>query len=200
MPKILFGLCLILLAFFACKKESSAESKEITSESVLGRLIKTEKPISKLNPKSASVVSEWPEYQNYKEAVEQYQEITMSDALLNSVDLALLSQQLKDSIRIEKIDTPAVRIRLNVIHNHSLRLSDMSTIPTITEEEVAEANNDVVDAFSALNLKLNNMIRKESLNSDISRFIDEVVKENDTTRSDSIGTVIPDQNGSDPGI
>lgn len=198
MRKILLGCCFILIGFFSCKKESSGISNELSPESVNAHVLKSDKSIVKLNQESEAIVSKWNEYQNYREAIEQYQSITMSDALLNSEDLALLSQQLKDSIRIEKIDTPSVRIRLNVIHNQSLRLSDMSKIPTITEEEVIEANNNVIDAFSALNLKLNNMIRKESLNSDISRFIDEVVKENDTTITDTMKKELPDTTKQSP--
>jgi len=101
----------------------------------------------------------------------------MSEALLNSVELSELALQLKDSVRVEKLNIPEVKIRLNVLYSETLRLADMSTIPTITEELVAEENNNVINAFSALNLKINNMNSREKINEELSEFIDEVLEE-----------------------
>ena len=99
-----------------------------------------------------------------------------TEALLNSVELSELAQQLKDSIRVEKLNIPEVKIRLNVLHSETLRLADMSNIPTITQESVEEETNNMLDAFSALNLKINNMNLQEELNEEISKFVDEVLE------------------------
>lgn len=101
----------------------------------------------------------------------------MTEALLNSVELSELALQLKDSVRVEKLNIPEVKIRLNVLYSETLRLADMSTIPTITEDLVAEENNNIINAFSALNLKINNMNLQEEINEELSEFIDEVVEE-----------------------
>lgn len=159
------------------------EEKDI--ELLQTSLIKSSKPIQRLNTESEKLISSWPEYQNFNELISQYQEITMSDALLNSVELSELAKQLKDSIRVEKLDIPEVKIRLNVLYSETLRLADMSTIPTITEELVTLENNNVIDAFSALNLKINNMNTQEKLNQDISKFVDEVLEESASV-SDSL--------------
>ena len=108
----------------------------------------------------------------------------MNEALLNSVELSVLAQQLRDSIRVEKLNIPEVKIRLNVLYTETLRLADMSTIPTITEQLVAKENNNIIEAFSALNLKINNMSSQDQLNSEISKFVDEILQQ---PKSDSIG-------------
>jgi len=43
------------------------------------------------------------------------------------------------------------------LYSETLRLADMSSIPTISQESVEQENNNMIEAFSALNLKLNNM-------------------------------------------
>jgi hypothetical protein len=78
-------------------------------------------------------------------------------------------------------------MRLNVLHSETMRLSDMATIPTITEDEVTEENNNVIEAFSALNLKINNMSSVEKLNEEISSFIDEVMEEQDSIPPENEG-------------
>ena len=183
MPKFLAVFFMIILLFFGCKnKEQKAENVNgITfSES---SMIKSENAIIKLNSKSEALIGTWPEYQKFNELINEYQEISMSDALLNSIELSELAKQLKDSIRVKKLNIPEVKIRLNVLYSETLRLADMSTIPTITEEMVSVENNNVINAFSALNLKINNMNTQDELNEEISKFVDEIVEE---SRPDSL--------------
>ena len=176
MPKIILGYFMLVLILISCKnKEKSDQNKPSFNQERLNT-IKSEKPIIPLNTKAKDLVKAWAEYQNFEELVVQYQEITVSEALLNSVELSVLAQHLKDSIRVEKLNIPEVKIRLNVLYSETLRLADMSSIPTITEESVKKENNNMIEAFSALNLKINNMNLQEELNSEISKFIDEVLE------------------------
>jgi len=183
MPKIFVAFIMLSLLLTSCKdKEQKAEEEKATSQIEI-HMIKSEKPISRLSSASEELVSTWPEYQKFDELINQYQEISMSEALLNSVELSELAMQLRDSIRIEKFDVPEVKIRLNVLYSETLRLADMSTIPTITEDLVSLENNNVIDAYSALNLKINNMSVQEELNEEISKFVDEILEER---KSDSL--------------
>jgi hypothetical protein len=183
MPKIFVAFTMLILFLTSCKdKEQKAEQEKATSL-IEAHMIKSEKPISRLNSKSEELISSWPEYQKFDELINQYQEISMSEALLNSVELSELAMQLRDSIRIEKLDVPEVKIRLNVLYSETLRLADMSTIPTITEALVSRENNNVIDAYSALNLKINNMSAQDELNEEISKFVDEILEER---KSDSL--------------
>ena len=166
----------LLLVFFtiSCKKNSDSEEvPEYVTDRELAPTLKSESPVVGLNKESEELVKNWKEYQDFNELIVQYREITKADALLNSNELEELAQYLKDSIRVEKLNIPAVRMRLNVLHNEAKRLSDMSTIPTITDEEVQAENNNVLDAFAALNIKINDLGNQERINRELAKF-DEV--------------------------
>lgn len=183
MPKIFLGIFLLFLLLASCKNKKQ-ESAEVNTTTVSeSKMIKSEKPISRLNAQSKKLIAPWAEYQKFDDLISQYQEISMNEALLNSVELSVLAQELRDSIRVDKLNIPEVKIRLNVLYTQTLRLADMSTIPTITEQLVAEENNNMIEAFSALNLKINNMNAQDKLNSEISKFIDEVLEQ---PKTDSI--------------
>jgi len=177
---------MLVLILISCKNKEKLEQDEASAKEERLSTIKSDKPIIPLNTKAKDLVKTWAEYQNFDELVNQYQEITVSEALLNSVELSVLAQHLKDSIRVEILDIPEVKIRLNVLYSETLRLADMSSIPTISEESVARENNNMIDAFSALNLKINNMNLQDELNSEISKFVDEVLESPSIDSSDTL--------------
>lgn len=177
MPKIIIGFFMIMAVFLSCKNKEKQEMEEYSSQFEAGETIKSDKSIVPLNPKSKELVAPWPEYQKFAEFVGQYHEITMSDALLNSAELSVMAQQLRDSIRVESLKIPSIKMRLNVLHSETMRLADMATIPTITEASVLKENNNIIQAFSALNLKINTINSMEKLNEEINSFVKEVVKE-----------------------
>ena len=181
MIRILTLLLFLALSTFACKKNSEREEPiEYATDRGLSPALKSESPVVGLNKESEELVKNWKEYQDFSELIVQYREITKSDALLNSIELEELAQYLKDSIRVEKLDIPSVRMRLNVLHNEAKRLSDMSTIPTITDEEVLAENNNVLDAFAALNIKINDLGKQEKINRELSEFNDRPEVGNDS--------------------
>jgi len=192
MTRIVMCFIISILMFTACKNKEEKKDVETDTSTIEVSMIKSEKPISRLNKASEELIATWPEYQKFDELISQYQEISLSDALLNSEELAELARQLKDSIRIEELDIPEVKIRLNVLYSETLRLADMSTIPTITAALVTDENNNVIDAYSALNLKINNMSVQDELNEEISKFVDEVMQESASDSLDTKDSVNPD--------
>ena len=178
--KIIFLVLLIIV--FSCDKAVSKRNIEVARDSLVSNTLKVNYPVAKLNSKAKKLVENWDEYQNIEELLKQYQHITTNMALLNAKELSVLSKQLKDSIRVEQLNIPAVKIRLNVLHNETLRLADMETIPSITESEVIEEKNNILDAYSALNLKINNIVNQENLNQELSNFVDEVLNLNDSLK------------------
>lgn len=180
MPKIVIGFFMIMAVLLSCKNKQKEEMEEYSSQFETGSIIKSDESIVALNLKSEELVAAWPEYQKFADFVGQYQEIALSDALLNSAELSEMAKQLKDSIRVESLKIPSVKMRLNVLHSETMRLADMATIPTISEEAVVTENNNVVQAFSALNLKINTINSMEKLNDEISSFVQEVVREQDS--------------------
>lgn len=184
MIRIFTFFLLASLAIASCKKKSDPEVvPEYVTEREQVPTLKSEAPIVGLSKKSEDLVKNWKEYQDFRELIVQYREISKADALLNSKDLEELSRYLKDSIRIEKLDIPSVRMRLNVLHNEAMRLSDMSTIPTITAEEVLAENNNVLDAFASLNIKINDLGKQERINEELAKFNDPPKVDKDTLQS-----------------
>ena len=84
-----------------------------------------------------------------------YYSVTKSQALQNARELADLVKNASDSIKIEKLDRPDIKIRFNVLYNHALRLDDMSTINNISDDDVMNEVASILDAFSAINEKVN---------------------------------------------
>ena len=177
-----FFVILIFLAMSCKKKTDSEEVPEYVTEQGQVPTLKSDAPVVSLNRESEEMVKDWGEYQDLSELIVQYREITKADALLNSVELEELAQYLKDSIRVEKLNRPDVRMRLNVLHNEARRLSDMSTIPTITDEEVQEETDNVLDAYAALNIKINDLGKQERIERELAKFDDPVPVETDTIK------------------
>lgn len=180
MPKIVIGFFMLMAVLYSCKNKQEQDMQEYSSQFEAGSTLKSDKSIVPLNAKSEELVTRWPEYKIFADFVAEYQEITMSDALLNSAELSEMAKQLKDSLKVDRLKIPSINMRLNVLHSETMRLADMATIPTITEDAVLKENNNVIQAFSALNLKINTINSMEKLNEEISSFVQEVVQEKDS--------------------
>jgi hypothetical protein len=171
--KWLIFLSFIIVAF-SCRKSISKEEINTVLDSTMTRKLKVTYLEVKLNAKTKKEVEGWTEYQKMNDFIKQYYSISKIDALFNANELSELAQQLKDTIRVEKFKIPSLRIRLNVLYTETLRLADMASINSISEDEIKNENENILNAFSALNLKLNNIIDQEILNEDLSKFIEEV--------------------------
>ena len=169
---LLFGLLLMMV--FSCRKSIPKEELISIPDSTAIKLLKTDYEEVKLNPEAIKEVEEWTEYQKMNDFIKQYNNISAVDALFNANELSELAQQLKDTIRVKKFEIPSVKVRLNVLHSETLRLADMVSINSISEEEIKSENENILNAFSALNSKINNIIIQENLNEDVSKFIKEI--------------------------
>lgn len=184
--KKIYIVFIIIFTIVSCnnsKKELAPEQKSKPANHT-----KTKNAIIDLTPKAKKLTQNWIEYQNINEYIQQYKEISITNSLLNAKRLAELTQQLKDSIRVEKLNNSSVKIRLNVLNNEALRLADMATINQITEKEVIIENKNILNAYSALNIKINNIVSQENINSQLKAFIDEVTK--DKVLSDTLPKIM----------
>ena len=123
-----------------------------------------------LNTGARKLIEDWPEYKTIDELINDYYNITLDDALLKAKDLSNYSQQLRDSIRIDILERSDVKIRLNVLYNVSLRLADMETIKTIKPEEVKTEVTNMINAFSAVNSKINNILAQQKIEKELVNF------------------------------
>ncbi|MCF6224040.1 MAG: hypothetical protein L3J34_09980 [Flavobacteriaceae bacterium] len=176
---------LFIITFFSCKKHDIKQEAATIIDSTRTDIFKANH-IIKLNTKAKNMVKDWIEYQKMDEFIQQYYHISIDDAMLNAKEFSKLSQQLKDSIRVEKLDIPSVKIRLNVLNNEVLRLMDMATITNISSSDIKKENKNILDAYFALNSKINNIIIQENLNSDVNKFIEEITSNKDSVISEKI--------------
>lgn len=193
------GLFLLFFTLLiSCNRKDAKVQLANKLDSIQSNKIVLTHHIIDLNNKAKADVAPWKEYQKFNNFIQQYENISYSDALFNAKELATLSQQLKDSIRIEKFQNPAVKIRLNVINTISLRLADIATIPNISEDKIQTESDNLIQAFSALNLKINNMLSQEDLNDQVKSFIQEVKQIDSSTptvitppTNDSLKSMLP---------
>lgn len=163
--KYLYSLLLIILFLsFSCTRtkttqevSKNTDSLKISSDRIVSTIGET------LIPKAKKAVSEWKEYRDVDEFMIKYYNISSSEALNYAEELSGLVQLMKDSIRVEKLKGLNVRARFNVLHNETLRLADMATIPSISSEEVREEVVKIVEVYSAVNSKINTIYKAEEL-------------------------------------
>lgn len=114
-----------------------------------------------LSPKVKVALADWNEFQQVTDKIERYTSITKSQALENANELSELVKKVSDSVKIDLLDRPDMKIRFNVLYNHALRLDDMSTITSITDEEVVKEVASILNAFSSVNDKINSIYKIE---------------------------------------
>lgn len=157
MIKQIIFIFLIATLSFSCKKEI----KDVTEEPILE--IEQEVLISnigeQLSPEAKGFLNDWKEFQDVAFNLEGYTSITKSQALENANDLSLLVKKIADTIKVDVLERPDMRIRFNVLYNHSLRLQDMATITSISNEEVTDEVTKLLSAFSSINDKINSIYK-----------------------------------------
>jgi len=167
--KVLFFFILIL-GIVSCKKNDPNLSK---NNSIVTDTIDVEDKIDvrsigeTLLPDSKIKVENWNEYQQLDQFLTAFYSISPTEALNLSKELSTITKQLKDSISIERFTRPDISIRINVLNNNVLRLADMATISSINSEEVKMEIQSILDAFSALNAKINNITSQEKLETEL---------------------------------
>ena len=171
-----YPFLILLLLILSCKDDTKTTiSKEsIQKKAVVVKEIDTNFTISvkkkKLHREAKKIVEDWQEYQAISEFIPKFYKTSTKEALLNSAQLYELTTYLKDSIRIKNFDKPSFKIRLNVLNNEALRLFDMDSIPSITNPEVIHETKNIINAFNALNTKINNEVKRDLLVKDLSEF------------------------------
>lgn len=163
--KYLYSLLLIILFLsISCNRgktiqevSENSDSLKINSDRIVGTIGEI------LIPTAKKVLSEWKEYKNVDEFMLKYYNISNAEALDYAKELSSLVQLMKDSIRVDKLKGLDVMARFNVLHNETLRLADMATIPSITNEEVKEEVVKIIEIYAAVNSKINTIYKAEAL-------------------------------------
>lgn len=167
--KLLY-IFIFIISITSCKKK---ESPQVKNDNTVIDTIKMEnqKDIRSIGetliPEAKNKIENWKEYQQLDELLTDFYSISTNEALNLSKELSTTTQQLKDSVKIERFKQPDISIRINVLHNYALRLNDMTSISTINSAEVKTEIQNILDAFSALNSKINNITNQEKLEAEV---------------------------------
>ncbi|MBJ2174756.1 hypothetical protein JBL43_10945 [Aureibaculum sp. A20] len=183
--KIVYFLVFIL-ALASCKKNENNVVNDSTTanDSIVDTDKRTIRAIGEtLSPDGKETVKDWEEYQLLDDFLDNFYSSSPNEALNLSKELSHTTKQLIDSLKIDRFKQPDVSIRLNVIHNYALRLADMSTIPNINPSEVQDETQNILDAFSSLNKKINNLAKQEKLEKELKGFTAPILIEKDSLNS-----------------
>jgi hypothetical protein len=133
-----------------------------TNEKVIKKTVISKDTIHKtfnksvfLNDLASKEMNNWKHFDEFQNAITNFYQTTPEKAKLNAKDLSIIIVKIKDSITIEKLNKPDVIARLNILNNEALRLHDMSTISTITNEEVNAKIENIIYAYESIIAKIN---------------------------------------------
>ena len=163
-----------LLLLFACnqKKEEVNTDAVSTNDSLKSEFSNIKSISETLSPEAKAKTVNWEDYHQLDRLLTDFYTISPKEALNLSKELATTTTRLKDSLPIEEFKRPDVMIRINVLNNYALRLADMASIPSITDTEVDQEIQHLLDSYSALNAKINNIAHQEKIERELSDFED----------------------------
>jgi len=166
MKLVVLTFFLSIFTFYSCGHKSGSTKKKrpikSTQNATTRKIIKTNLTTS-LTPYAQKKVKNWKTYSQFKELLNRYKNISESEALSNSKELANIALKLKDSITIESLKTPNVKTRFAVLYNETLRLNVLADRIHLQPNEVKNNIKDIFDAFSASNAKINNIYSQKRL-------------------------------------
>lgn len=157
---------LLVLALFASCKNKPQQTTEVVKKSEFSTEQKHAQ-LETIKRHASKKIEDWQEYAGVKNFLEQYKSISPNEALNNSKELNDLVKVMKDSANPEFLELDSFKARVNLLHNETLRLFDMSAISSIKSEEVNEQVTKVLDAFSSINSKINTLVQQADLDAQV---------------------------------
>ncbi|MDO6812770.1 hypothetical protein [Tenacibaculum soleae] len=150
----------VFLINFSCQKETS--KKNIPVQKTGMNTVVEHANYTKIDAAASKEIKQWKEYFTVEDFMQQLRKTSPTEALNNALELKTLTKQLKDSLTIKALKTPAFKARENVFENEILRLADMTYIPSITSKEVNNQVDKIFSLFSSMNHKINAVYAKKS--------------------------------------
>ena len=160
---------LTIILFFSivsCKKE--AEKNDINVSEISSLRTVVEHPV----PGEVSIdfqmeIAEWNELNGLKTFFVLFKKASPKEVLSNSLELRDFIKLFKESQKSILFQNPSFETRVNILYNESLRLADMNSIPAITAKEVNTQVDKIINAFSAVNAKINTTLSKKKFEDEI---------------------------------
>lgn len=160
-------LVLILLISSSCNSKKTEVNQSAIDSLTVGASRITNTISETLIPSAKKDFENWQEYKDVDELLITYYNISVSEALFKSEELEQMVKLMKDTIRVEMIDKLNVTARFNVLHNETLRLSDMTTIPSISDEEVSKEVAQIIEVYASVKAKINTIYKARDLQNEL---------------------------------
>jgi hypothetical protein len=174
---------LVFVVFFSCVKKQEQEVQKQEKKSLL-RVSKNYNIPEKVNPLFLENIEDWKELKAVDNFLSRFKKASPNEILGNALELKVLVQSLKDSVKPTLFESPSFNTRIDILQNETLRLADMTFIPAIKANEVTAQTDKIMNAFSAINSKINSILLKESFEDEIELDINYIGL--DSTKIDSI--------------
>jgi len=180
---------IIIIIFFSmvsCNKE--VEKTEVNQSEISALRAVVEHSVSEVVSNDFQMqIADWNELNVLKNFLDRFIKASPKEVLSNSLELRDLIKLLKESKKSILFQNPSFETRVNILYNESLRLADMNTIPAITANEVNTQVDKILDAFSAVNAKINTIFSKKKFEDEID--IDLRLIGLDSTKIDTISRI-----------
>ncbi|REH56659.1 hypothetical protein C7448_101702 [Tenacibaculum gallaicum] len=165
MSRFLFVIASLFFLVTSCKKKE--KQKEVLPTKTEMNISVKHTDYSEINEKYIDEIKPWKEYFTVEDFLQELKNTTPIEALNNALELKTLTKQFKDSLNIETLKTPAFKARINVFENETLRLADMTFIPSISAHQVNSQVEKIMMLFSSVNDKINTVYTKKKFDSEI---------------------------------
>lgn len=180
--KYLFTLLMVAF-FFSCDKNKENKDQNEEDKPLLS-VIHTFTSVKKINVVFNKEIEDWSELSAVESFLSRFKKVSPKEVLSNALELKGLVKSLKDSIKPVLFDIPSFNARVNILYNETLRLSDMVTIRAIKADEVNKQTEKIIEAFSAVNSKVNTILSKKKFEDEIDVDIQFIGL--DSTKIDSV--------------
>lgn len=150
----------VFVAIFSCntkQKETLLPKEDQPSMSVVRKY-----PSAKeIRPVYKEETENWTQLKAVADFLDRFKNVSANEILSNAIELEALVAALKKEESPDLFKTASFKARVNILHNESLRLLDMRSIPAITVDEVDAQTKKIIVAFSSVNEKINTTLSKK---------------------------------------
>jgi hypothetical protein len=171
------------LFLFSCANNKE-EALKTTQEKPKRSIAKQHIRLKNVSPDFKDKIENWQDLKTVTSFIKKFENVSPNEALSNALELRDLVASLKDNEIPELCNIPSFHARINVLHNETLRLADLTLIPAITPEEVNLQVDKTIEAFSSVNSKINTIYSKKRFEDAIDIKIDYIGI--DSTMMDSV--------------
>ncbi|APZ45744.1 hypothetical protein BW723_05270 [Polaribacter reichenbachii] len=187
-----FYLLLVSILILSCDPKQEKENREDRPKPLLS-IVHEYSSVKKVKPNFKQDIEGWKELRTIENFLGRFKKGSSYEILSNAEELKSLAKNLKDSIKPTLFNKkPSFDARVNIFYNETLRLADMTSIPAIKAEEVNKQTEKTLDAFSAINAKINTILSKKRFEEAID--VDVTFIGLDSTKMDSVSRRSVDEN------